>query len=59
MSIIDIINKRQSWRTFSDKPVGCETAGVLREFIVANKTGPFGSKIRFELIDFDGTPQSG
>jgi nitroreductase len=56
MSIIDIINKRQSWRTFSDKPVGCETAGVLREFIEANTTGPFGSKIRFELIDFDGTP---
>jgi nitroreductase len=57
MSIIEAIRKRQSWRSYLAKPVECETANVLRTFLSMNTTGPFGSKIRFELIDFDETPK--
>jgi len=39
------------------KPVECDAADSLREFLSLNTTGPFGSRIRFELIDFDETPR--
>jgi hypothetical protein len=53
MSIIETITIRKSCRTYRDSPV--ETAGLaeLKAFLEANTGPPFGSPIRFELLDFD------
>jgi nitroreductase len=56
MSIIETIHARHSWRTFSKKHVEPEKLEALHEFMKVNTTGPFGSSVRFELINFDETP---
>lgn len=56
MSIIEVIHKRQSWRTFSDRPVEAEKITLLRDFLALNTVSVFGSEIRCELINFEDTP---
>jgi nitroreductase len=58
VSIIEVMHKRQSWRTFSKKHVEPEKINALKEFMQANTTGVFGSAMRFELINFDTTPNA-
>lgn len=52
MSIIETINRRTSCRTYSDRPIEPDKIKVLKTFLKANTASPFGSEIRFELLDF-------
>jgi nitroreductase len=51
--IIDIIRKRVSCRTYSAKPIEAHKIDQLKAFLQSNQTGPFGSILRFELLDLD------
>ena len=47
----DTIKKRVSCRTYKDVPIKETDRQELRDFILTNVQGPFGNKVRFELID--------
>src|SRR5208337_5153069 len=51
------IKKRKSIRTYTDKPVDPEVKETLVSFMSSNNTGPFGTKIRFEIVDLTGAGQ--
>ena len=56
MPITEIIKKRISCRTYSEKPI---EAKVLKEFsasINAVHTGPFGNQPKFKLIKLTSLP---
>ena len=53
MTIIETIKDRKSCRTYSDKPVEPGKISELRQFLASNKETPFGSKVRFLLLDFN------
>jgi hypothetical protein len=53
MSIIETINQRISCRTYSDKPIEPDKTEALKAFLKANTASPFGSEIRFQLMDFN------
>jgi len=53
MPITDIIKKRKSCRTYSDKPVEKETKKQVLQFIADLKKPPFGSSARFEMVDLN------
>jgi nitroreductase len=48
------VRNRKSVRTFEDKVIPAEIKEKLISFIKENNNGPFGNKIRFELIDLTG-----
>ena len=50
----DDARNRKSVRTFEDKAISPEIKEKLISFIKGNNKGPFGNKIRFELIDLTG-----
>lgn len=52
MSIIETIKERISCRTYSDRPIEPDKTETLRTFLKANTLSPFGSEIRFQLLDF-------
>jgi nitroreductase len=54
MSIIETINSRVSCRTFSDRPIEPDKKAALKTFLRANRESPFGSEVRFQLLDLDG-----
>lgn len=59
MSAITAIRKRRSIRTYLPKPVEPEKISELRDFLAGNKEGPFGSSVRFALLDLsteEGSP---
>lgn len=47
---------RRSCRTYSKRQIEPEKATILREFLKTNTSGPFGAKLRFELLDFAVMP---
>jgi len=53
MTIIEAIKTRRSCRTYSDKAVEPEKLAELEQLLKANTETPFGSKLRFQLIDFN------
>jgi nitroreductase len=53
MSIIETIKERISCRTYSDRPIEPDKTETLKTFLKANTISPFGSEIRFQLLDFD------
>jgi hypothetical protein len=53
MSIIETINNRVSCRTYSDRPIEPAAKAALADFLKANVQSPFGSEIRFQLLDLD------
>ncbi len=53
MSIIETIKIRRSCRTYSDSPVETDKRAQLKAFLEANTGAPFGSPVRFELLDFN------
>lgn len=59
MSIIETINRRVSCRTYSDRPVEPGKIMELAAFLRANTRSPFGSEIRFQLLDFDDMGTAG
>ncbi len=52
MSIVETITIRRSCRTYSDRPVETDKLAQLKAFLEANTGAPFGSPVRFELLDF-------
>ena len=53
MTIIETITIRKSCRTYSDRAIEPEKLSELRQFLASNIKTPFGSKVRFQLIDFN------
>lgn len=59
MSIVEAINRRVSCRTYSDRPVEAAKIMELTPFLRAAAAPPFGSEIRFRLLNLDGPEFSG
>jgi hypothetical protein len=53
MAIIKTIQIRKSCRTYSNKTIEPEKIAELRLFLASNIRTPFGSKVRFHLMDFN------
>lgn len=53
MSIIEAIKSRTSCRTYSDKPIERDRLTELKDFLASNTEAPFGSYVRFQLLDPD------
>jgi nitroreductase len=53
MTIIETIKTRKSCRTYSSRAIESEKLAEFRKFLASNTDTPFGSKIRFQLIDFN------
>jgi hypothetical protein len=51
MLTIDTINKRFSCRTYQVGSMKEEDQQKLKDFLFANTGGPFGNRLRFELVD--------
>ena len=50
----DSIKKRFSCRTFKNGPMKEGDQQRLKDFLLTNVQGPFGNRVRFELIDLTG-----
>jgi len=53
MSIVETIKMRVSCRTYSNIAVEPDKIAKLSEYLESNIVVPFGSKVRFELLNFD------
>jgi len=53
MTIIETIKTRKSCRTYCNRAIEPEKLAELRQFLASNTKTPFGSKVRFHLIDFN------
>ena len=53
MTIIETIKTRKSCRTFCNRAIEPEKLTELRQFLALNTKTPFGSKVRFLVIDFN------
>jgi hypothetical protein len=53
MTIIETIKVRKSCRTYSNRAIEPEKLAELGQFLASNKETPFGSKVRFLLLDFN------
>jgi len=53
-SIVDIIEQRVSVRTYANKPVEEGKVNQLIGFLDSNVKGPFGNKVKFQLMDLTG-----
>jgi nitroreductase len=51
MLTIDTMKKRISCRTYQVGPMKESDQQKLRDFLLANVRGPFGNRVRFELVD--------
>lgn len=49
--ILDTIKQRYSVRNYIDKPIEKEKIQEIKDFFNLNDIGPFGNKVRFEIID--------
>jgi nitroreductase len=52
-TIPELIRERSSWRSYTDDPIEEPKRAALREAMAALEP-PFGSQLRFELIELDG-----
>lgn len=53
MTIIETIQIRKSCRTYGNRSIEPEKLAELRQFLATNTKTPFGSKVRFLLLDFN------
>jgi nitroreductase len=53
MSIIETIRARRSCRTYRDRPIEPDRLAELKPFLEANRAAPFGSPLRFQLLDLN------
>ncbi|MFO8112110.1 MAG: nitroreductase family protein [Desulfosalsimonadaceae bacterium] len=53
MSVTEIIRKRKSSRTYVDKPLEREKKEQVLQFASTLGSPPFGSAVRFEIVDLD------
>lgn len=52
MSVIETIRLRKSCRTYDSRTVEPETIILLQEYLASCSETPFGSALRFEIMDF-------
>jgi nitroreductase len=57
MPTMDTIKKRVSCRTYQRGPIKESELQKLRDFLLTNVRGPFGNRMRFELIDLAAKEQ--
>ena len=50
-SILDIIQKRHSVRSYSDREIEKNKIIELQQYFNSNRKGPFGSSVRFQLVN--------
>jgi hypothetical protein len=53
----DAIKKRFSCRTYKNIPLRDEDRQKLNEFLLANVRGPFGNRVRFQIVNLAGREQ--
>ena len=53
MNIIETIQARKSCRTYGNRAIAPGKISELKHFLASNKETPFGSKVRFLLLDFN------
>jgi hypothetical protein len=58
MSIIETIRVRVSCRTYSNLAIEPDKIAKLTEYLKSNEEVPFGSKTRFELLNFENMDMS-
>jgi nitroreductase len=51
LTITDVIRARSSWRSYDGRPLEPTDRVRLEEFIGANRQGPFGGRVRLELVE--------
>ena len=56
-SMIEAIHKRKSIRTYTDQPIEKEKIEKLLGLFTQNQYGPFGNRVRFELVSLDSMQQ--
>lgn len=52
MTIVETISRRRSCRTYDARAIEPEKISILREYLALNRGEPFGSALRFEVMDF-------
>ena len=57
MLTIDVIKKRISCRTYKNCPLQDSDRQKLNDFLRADIRGPFGNKMRFQIVDLAGVSQ--
>jgi nitroreductase len=50
-SVLDTIKKRHSVRHYAEKEIKKEILQTIKRSLDENKTGPFGSEVRFDIVD--------
>ncbi len=50
-SVTELIENRSSWRTYQPKSLTQEDRKKLESILTSNMQGPFGEKVRFQLVD--------
>ncbi len=58
MSVIETIKKRVSCRTYQEKQVDQDAKILLENFLKTNTKVPFGSRLRFRLLDLSDMERS-
>jgi nitroreductase len=53
LEITELIKKRRSCRTYTDKPIEEKTLQEFSSLVTADQTGPFGNQPRFQLINLN------
>lgn len=51
MSMIEAIQKRYSMRTYNSTEIEAEKILQVKEYLEGNQKGPFGNRVRFQLVD--------
>jgi nitroreductase len=49
--VTDLIRRRKSWRSYRQEPLSDEFKEKIRDFIAALDPPPFGTSVRFQLVD--------
>jgi len=50
-SVVAIIKKRHSVRYYSEREIENDTLQTIRRYLNGNREGPFGSEVRFDIVD--------
>ncbi len=56
-SMIDAIKKRESVRTYDTVPIPDDEKEKIEKLIIADQIGPFGNRVRFQLLDLRTLPR--
>ncbi len=49
--VTDLIRRRRSWRSYSDEAVSADQMGQISSFIESLDPPPFGTRLRFSLVE--------